>query len=65
MAHGSDNGRDAKSVILVVEDDSAIRPGPVDALQFAGYGVFECDNGRAAVELATVRLSDVCCLSCC
>jgi DNA-binding response OmpR family regulator len=39
-------------VVLVVEDDAAIRRGLVDALSFAGYGVLECDNGRTALELA-------------
>src|SRR5216684_7859195 len=32
--------------ILVVEDDSAIRQGIVDALQFAGYETLQAANGR-------------------
>ena len=32
--------------ILVVEDDSAIRQGLVDALQFAGYEVLQAANGN-------------------
>jgi len=32
--------------ILVVEDDSAIRQGLVDALQFAGYEVLQAGNGN-------------------
>jgi len=41
-----------RSVVLVVEDDAAIRRGIVDALRYAGFDPLECDNGRAAVELA-------------
>ena len=41
-----------RTTVLVVEDDAAIRRGLVDALRFAGYGVIDCDNGRAAVEQA-------------
>ena len=32
--------------VLVVEDDSAIRQGLVDALQFAGYDVLQAANGN-------------------
>jgi DNA-binding response OmpR family regulator len=32
--------------ILVIEDDSAIRQGLVDALQFAGYEVLQAANGN-------------------
>jgi DNA-binding response OmpR family regulator len=38
--------------VLVVEDDSSIRRGLVDALHYAGYGVIECDNGNAAATMA-------------
>ncbi len=38
-------------VVLVVEDDTAIRRGLVDALGFAGYDVLECDNGVEALTL--------------
>ncbi len=41
-----------RSVVLVVEDDAAIRRGLVDTLRYAGFDLLECDNGRAAVELA-------------
>lgn len=41
-----------RSVVLVVEDDAAIRRGIVDTLRYAGFDPLECDNGRAAVELA-------------
>jgi DNA-binding response OmpR family regulator len=34
-----------KKTILIVEDDSAIRQGLVDALQFAGYATLEAGNG--------------------
>lgn len=42
----------ARPLVLVVEDDTAIRRGLVDALSFAGYGLLESDNGRDAVDLA-------------
>lgn len=38
--------------ILVVEDDSAIRRGVVDALQFAGYQTLECATGTDGMERA-------------
>jgi DNA-binding response OmpR family regulator len=38
--------------ILVVEDDSAIRRGLVDALRFAGYETLEAGNGRDGLEVA-------------
>ncbi len=40
------------STILVVEDDSAIRRGLVDALKYAGYSVLECAQGTGAANLA-------------
>ncbi len=42
----------AQITVLVVEDDTAIRRGLVDALRYAGYTVLDCDNGRTALELA-------------
>ena len=50
--------------ILVVEDDSAIRQGIVDALKFAGYEVLQAANGndgmaqglRATIELLMLDL---------
>jgi DNA-binding response OmpR family regulator len=39
--------------VLVVEDDSAIRQGIVDALQFCGYHVLEAKNGTLGLEMAT------------
>ncbi len=41
-----------KRDILVVEDDSAIRQGIVDSLDFAGYNTFEAKNGKEGLELA-------------
>ena len=38
----------SRPVILVVEDDAAIRRGLVDSLEFAGYDVHECEDGHAA-----------------
>lgn len=39
--------------ILVIEDDSAIRRGLVDALAFAGYRTAECGDGARAVDVAS------------
>ncbi len=41
-----------RSTVLVVEDDTAIRRGLVDALTYAGYGVLDCDDGRTALDVA-------------
>jgi DNA-binding response OmpR family regulator len=38
--------------VLVVEDDSAIRRGLVDALQFAGYEVLQAGNGNDGMNQA-------------
>ncbi len=43
----------ATPLILVVEDDAAIRRGLVDALRFAGYDLLECAHGDRAVDAAT------------
>lgn len=43
----------ASPLILVVEDDSAIRRGLVDALHFGGYRTAECGDGSRAVDLAS------------
>jgi DNA-binding response OmpR family regulator len=40
----------ARTTILVVEDDPAIRRGLCDALAFAGYAVEECARGDEAVD---------------
>ncbi len=37
-------------LILVVEDDEALREALVDTLDMGGYNVLEADNGRAALE---------------
>jgi DNA-binding response OmpR family regulator len=42
----------ARTTILVVEDDAAIRRGLCDALDFAGYAVGECARGDEAVDRA-------------
>jgi DNA-binding response OmpR family regulator len=42
---------DAKT-ILVIEDDSAIRQGIVDALQFAGYQTLQAGDGREGMSQA-------------
>ena len=39
--------------VLVVEDDSAIRRGVRDALEFAGYSVLEAGDGKEGFEVAS------------
>ena len=41
-----------RRVVLVVEDDAAIRQGIVDALGAAGYEARESDNGEDALQMA-------------
>lgn len=41
-----------KPVILVVEDDAAVRQGIVDALSFSGYEVIAATDGREGMERA-------------
>ncbi|MFO0945020.1 MAG: response regulator transcription factor [Planctomycetota bacterium] len=41
-----------KSIILVVEDDAAIRRGIVDALQFQGFHTLEAASGDAGLQTA-------------
>ncbi len=41
-----------KPVILVVEDDAAVRQGVVDALTFSGYEVISAADGREGMERA-------------
>lgn len=41
-----------KPVILVVEDDAAVRQGIVDALSFSGYEVISAADGREGMERA-------------
>ena len=45
--------------VLTVEDDAAIRRGIVDALRFAGYGVFEAARGDSGREMALARSYDL------
>src|SRR5688572_6691933 len=45
--------------VLVVEDDASIRRGLVDALQYAGYGVVQCDNGASAAQVAIESAIDL------
>lgn len=49
----------SKRCILVVEDDSAIRRGVVDALTFAGYGTLQSGDGTEAERLATTATLDL------
>lgn len=45
--------------VLVVEDDSAIRRGVVDALAFAGYATLPAGNGGDGLKLATTANVDL------
>lgn len=46
-------------VILVVEDDAAIRRGVVDMLRYNGYAVHEAPDGRAGLDLALAIDADL------
>ena len=48
-----------KKTVLVVEDDTAIRRGLVDALQFAGYAVIACGCGQEGLDVATTAQLDL------
>ncbi|HEY0456842.1 MAG TPA: response regulator transcription factor [Verrucomicrobiae bacterium] len=45
--------------ILVIEDDSAIRQGLVDALQFAGYETLQAANGTDGLKQALAATFDL------
>ncbi|MCB1227771.1 MAG: response regulator transcription factor [Verrucomicrobiales bacterium] len=45
--------------ILVIEDDSAIRRGVVDALRFSRYEVLEAGEGKRGLELAQTASFDL------
>lgn len=45
--------------VLVIEDDTAIRRGLVDALQYAGYAVLEAADGRRGAALAIEATIDL------
>ncbi len=45
--------------VLVVEDDAAIRRGIVDSLKFAGYGVFEAEDGERGLRTALAATPDL------
>ena len=47
------------SVILVIEDDAAIRRGIVDALEFSKFRVLESGDGRDGLKLATEQNYDL------
>jgi DNA-binding response OmpR family regulator len=42
----------SETTILVIEDDSAVRRGIVDVLEYAGYRTLEAADGTAGMELA-------------
>jgi DNA-binding response OmpR family regulator len=50
--------------VLVVEDDTAIRRGLIDALTFAGYAVREAPDGRAGLDAALAPGVDLVLLLC-
>ncbi|RKR83565.1 CRP-like cAMP-binding protein [Mucilaginibacter gracilis] len=45
--------------ILIIEDNNDIRDNVVEILQLAGYEVFEANNGKTGVDLATKSLPDL------
>ena len=49
----------AQQIVLVIEDDAAIRQGLVDALQYEGYATLEADNGEDGLRLATTGTYDL------
>lgn len=49
----------SQGVILVVEDDAAIRRGVVDMLRFNGYRVHEASDGKSGLELALSMDADL------
>ncbi len=49
----------AKTRILTIEDDPAIRRGIVDALRFAGYATLEAAHGEQGLELALAAQLDL------
>jgi DNA-binding response OmpR family regulator len=49
----------ASKRVLVIEDDSAIRGGLVDALKFSGYEVLQAANGTDGLGLATKATYDL------
>ncbi len=54
----------SKTRVLVVEDDTAIRRGLVDALTFHGYAVIEAGDGEAATRRALEDGPDLVLLDC-
>ena len=48
-----------KKIILVIEDDAAIREGVVDAVTFEGYKALEAADGKAGLELALSATYDL------
>ena len=49
----------AAKLVMVIEDDAAIRRGIVDALRFDGYDVMEADRGDKAMELSSRSACDL------
>ncbi len=55
----SPNLKSQMPTILVIEDDSAIRRGVVDALSFSGFDILEAGDGLRGIELATKGTFDL------
>lgn len=49
----------ARRRVLIVEDDSSIRQGIVDALDFEGYETLEAADGRAGLDKALTATCDL------
>jgi CRP-like cAMP-binding protein/CheY-like chemotaxis protein len=45
--------------VLIIEDNNDIRENIVEILQLAGYTVYDANNGKTGVDLATKNLPDI------
>ena len=48
-----------RGMVLVVDDDDAIRMGVAWALEYAGYDVLEAEHGQAALDQIAVNRPDL------
>src|SRR3546814_473122 len=48
-----------KTRVLIIEDNNDIRESTCEILELAGFEVYQAENGKLGVELATAKLPDV------
>src|SRR3546814_5409343 len=48
-----------KTRVLIIEDNNDIRESTCVILELAGFEVYQAENGKLGVELATAKLPDV------